>query len=166
MKREMVAYHEAGHAVIAWKLHLLRKAGASIVSDGGSAGRVHTKRGRGDNPELSYSDSARLRVERSVMLSMAGIEAQRKYSPSSVRHGHGGSDRDHAIDMLMCVSEPTSDEFPVYEKLLRIRTRAMVNRWWPQIEAVAAKLLKCETLTLKQIRDVIDESMGVTPWQR
>jgi hypothetical protein len=100
------------------------------------------------------------------MLSMAGIEAQRKYRPGSVRHHHGGSDRDNAINMLMHVSDPTSDEFPVYEKLLRIRTRALVNRWWPQIEAVAAKLLKCETLTRKQICDVIDESMGLTPWQR
>jgi hypothetical protein len=30
MNREVVAYHEAGHVVIAWKLHLLRNAGPSL----------------------------------------------------------------------------------------------------------------------------------------
>jgi hypothetical protein len=161
METRALAYHEAGHAAIAWRLRLLRKKGASIVANEYSAGRVHTNLGRGDNPEFSYSDSARFRVERNVMCSMAGIEAQRKCRPSSVRHYHESIDRENAIDWLTRLSEPSNDEFPVYWKLLRIRTRAMVNLFWPQIEAVAAKLLASKTLTREQIRGVIHESMGI-----
>ncbi len=157
-KGTTVAYHEAGHAVIAWRLHLLRKKGASILREEDEAGRVWTHSGHGERPDLSWSDSSRLRVERSVILSLAGIEAQRRYSPGSVRSYHGSSDREEAMKMLSHVAEPSSDEFPIYWKLLKIRTAAMVRSHWPHIEAVAARLLTSKSLTSDQIREVIVES--------
>ncbi|MGA3092642.1 MAG: hypothetical protein ABSD75_28925 [Terriglobales bacterium] len=142
-----VAYHEAGHAVIAWRLHLLSNKGASVVPEEGSKGRVHHNRGRGDRPDTASTDSARARVERNVIVALADIEAQQKYSPSSVRSYHGTTDRDHAIDMLMFITEPTSNEFPVHIKLLKLRARNMVRAHWPQIEVVAARLRVSKTLT-------------------
>jgi hypothetical protein len=161
MKETTVAYHEAGHAVIAWRLNMLRKKGASIVREEENVGRVHTHSGRGERPDATSSDSARLRVERGVMLSLAGVEAQRQHSPHSVRRYHWASDRQQAIDMLMFIAEPSSDEFPIYWKLLKVRTRAMVRSHWPQIQAVAARLLVSKSLTSDQIREVIDESYAI-----
>jgi hypothetical protein len=157
-KETTVAYHEAGHAVIAWRLHLLRKKGASILREAEDVGRVHTHSGRGERPDVSWNDRAHLRVERSVVLSLAGVEAQRKYSPSSVRGHHWASDRDQAIRMLSCIAEPSGDEFPIYWKLLKIRTKEMVRFHWRQIEAVAARLLISKSLSGDQIREVIIES--------
>ena len=48
MEETTVAYHEAGHAVIAWRLHLLHKKGASIVPNKSSFGRVAAIVGRLD----------------------------------------------------------------------------------------------------------------------
>jgi hypothetical protein len=99
-----------------------------------------------------------LRVEKSVVLALAGIEAQRAHSPSSVRGHHWASDRDQAIRMLSFIAEPSGDEFPIYWKLLTIRTRGMVRSHWRQIEAVAARLLISKSLSADQVREVIDES--------
>jgi len=155
-----VAYHEAGHAVIALRLGLLRKKGVSIVPNDHSRGRVHSRRGRGEDGSISNSGQAQLLGERHVMLCMAGIEAQRRHAPRSVRSWHFENDRDQAIDWLGTVCEISSDQFAAYWKLLQIRTRDMVQAHWKRIEAVAARLLVSKTLTGEQIREVIQESYG------
>jgi len=161
MNETLVAYHEAGHAVIAWRLGLLRKKGASIVPNDYSSGRVHSRRGRGEDGHTSNSGQAQLLAERYVMLCMAGIEAQRRHNPRSARSWQFESDRDQAIDWLGTVCEFSSDQFAAYWKLLQIRTRDMVQLHWKQIEAVAARLLVSKTLTGEQVRQVIHESYGL-----
>lgn len=156
-----VTFHEAAHAVIAWKLRLLHKSGASIIPTDHYRGRIVALRGRGGDPLLSNADSARLRVERQVMLALAGMEAERKYTgrPAQRYRENPKSDWNIAIDNLSTICWPSSDAFPVYRKLLRIRTRDMVEFYWPQIEAVAAALMKHKTLTRDQIISTIYASV-------
>jgi AraC-like DNA-binding protein len=158
MNETLVAYHEAGHAVIALRLGLLRKKGASIVPNDYSSGRVHPRRGRGEDGDIS-NGQAQLLAERHVMICMAGIEAERRHNPRSARSWHFESDRDQAIDWLGTVCEFSSDQFAAYWKLLQIRTRDMVQAHWWRIEAVAARLLVSKTLTGDQIREVIQEAV-------
>jgi hypothetical protein len=158
MNETLVAYHEAGHAVIASRFGLLRKKGASIVPENSSSGRVHPRAGRGVDGYTS-SGQAQLLAERHVMMCMAGIEAQRRHNPRSVRPRHFASDRDQAIDWLGTICEFNSDQFAAYWKLLQIRTRDMVHAHWWRIEAVAARLLVSKTLTGDQIREVIQEAV-------
>ena len=75
------AYHEAGHAVIAWRLGMLGKRGASIVPDVDSHGRVHTRRGRGEDGTVSSSN---------VALKVSGAFGTFSTVPLSVTTGHDG----------------------------------------------------------------------------
>lgn len=155
---ELVAYHEAGHAVIASRFGLLRKKGASIVPEKNSSGRVHPRAGRGVDG-YTLSGQAQLLAERHVMICMAGIEAQRRHNPRSVRSWHFESDRDQAIDWLGTICAFNSDQFAAYWKLLQIRTRDMVQAHWWRIDAVAARLLVSKTLTGEQVLEAIQEAI-------
>ena len=154
---ELVAYHEAGHAVIAARFGLLHKKGVTIIPEKNiSSGRVQSRMGRGVGV-ISYTSSgqAQLLAERHVMMCMAGIEAQRRHNPRSVRSWHFESDRDQAIDWLGTICDFSSDQFAAYWKLLRLRTRDLVQSEWWRIEAVAARLLVSKALTGDQVREVI-----------
>jgi hypothetical protein len=153
--RTRTAYHEAGHAVVAWRLHLLDKKGASIIGREDSKGRAHVHTGRGDNPAFSCSDSARLRMEKWVVVAMAGIEAQRRWSPRSVRKYHSSVDYERAKRLFEQVVDIRNEEYPVYWKLLQIRTKNWVNSLWPQIEKIAARLLLRGTLTRDEIQELL-----------
>ena len=75
-EKRIIAYHEAGHAVIAWweKIPVRR---ASVVADGDTGGRVLYKnllaKGRLD---VACTDADRVRAERHVRFHLAGHLAQ------------------------------------------------------------------------------------------
>ena len=101
--QEFVAYHEAGHAVAAWRLGIaLRRAGVTIVPDRakGNLGSVSHVQFVNRNVPWRDSDRDRIRAEKLAQLSLAGEIAQRRFSPRSVRRYHGESDRMSAIDLL------------------------------------------------------------------
>jgi hypothetical protein len=137
---EATAYHEAGHAVVAWDQHVgLRRI--SIVPDRGSAGRVHHAPIWGRyNPEWDASPQVRLRGERLIRVSLAGMIAQRRFNPRTVRHYHGAEDHAKAVDMIFRLA--ASDEHAdAYMKLLEIETRIIVHQRWELIGAFAAELM-------------------------
>ena len=75
------AYHEAGHAVVNWRLGIgLRKKGVTIVPDeaGGSLGSCAPRRIIGRDIEWNDSDRNCMRVEKKVQCLLAGEIAQRR----------------------------------------------------------------------------------------
>jgi hypothetical protein len=134
------AHHEAGHAVVAWDQRVgLRQI--SIVPDRGAAGRVHHAPIMGRyNPEWDESPQVRVRGERLIRVSLAGMIAQRKFNPRSVRHYHGAGDHAKAADMILRLAEQ-GEHADTYMKLLEIETRKIVDRWWELIGALATELM-------------------------
>lgn len=100
---EATVDHEAGHAVVAWRVGIaLRRNGVTIVPEqaAGIAGCCfHVVTVRKDI-EVDRSDRNRLRVERRVQVLLAGEIAQRRYNPRSVRTYHARSDLHSAVDLL------------------------------------------------------------------
>ena len=85
--REATAYHEAGHAVAAWKLGY-RPIIVSIAAANESVGEVrHESPFPGDSLEFDGSDLARLRVERAIIIRLAGRLTRSDIAP---RHGGAG----------------------------------------------------------------------------
>jgi hypothetical protein len=158
------AYHEAGHAVVGWRLYGIRKRGASIIPDldAGSLGHVHARVVLGGRPDVTPSGSVRLKVENQVIGLLAGAEAQRKYNPRSLRNYGHSSDYQRAIDLLSYFTSG-NEELGLYFKLLRLRSRRMVDRLWPAIKAVAAELLIKKSLPGPEISKVIHSALGITP---
>jgi hypothetical protein len=117
-----VAYHEAGHAALAIHLRFGLKR-VSLVPGRDYAGICI------QHPQPSFarldchiSDSITKRVEKKMMVALAGAEAQRKFAPTSVRGHHAHSDVESVFEgaFHLCGS---SEEAWALVNLLRIRTR-------------------------------------------
>jgi ATP-dependent Zn protease len=159
--RQPVAYHEAGHAVTALTLGIrLRRKGATIIPDEGAYGMVWTQLSFRGRPDEEVTDRMHVRLEREIVVFLAGEHAQREYRSSSVRSYHGDSDRRKAVDLLgYLVPDMSSEEFTLHYKLLSLRAKNMVKAHWPQISAVANALLERKTLTADEITELVYPGM-------
>ena len=153
------AYHEAGHAVAAWRLNIvLRRKGVTIVPDRerGSDGSTFHRQVVSKNIEHDRSSRNVLKAERLAQLSLAGEIAQRRYSPRSVRSYHSKSDREKAIDTLSYFVAD-SRELEAWLKLLHIRTENMFSNpdVWRAVERLAAELMQRGTICRKEATEII-----------
>jgi len=142
---QVTAYHEAGHFVAALFLHSVGhcKAGFRFRE-----GQIY-----------DLSDPTIVKFEKSMMVSLAGYEAQRKFRPSSVRSHHGAGDRKKVAEFVFRMAAP--NEAPLLIKLLTVRTRNLIAVRWNEVERIAAALLERKWLSLEDGQRVIfgDELM-------
>lgn len=162
---EQVAYHEAGHAVVARWLHLKFKMVTIVPGEDSLGHLLHVPTPRSENPELNpWTDRMRLQMERYAMCALAGVAAQRRLRPSSVRSYHGSVDYANVVKRLDCFAGDDK-EITLWARLLAHRVRNLIALRWPAVEAVAAALLERKRLTGDEVRDVIDAAYGLQPWR-
>jgi len=150
MSREATAYHEAGHAVAAWKLGY-RPISASITAVEESVGEVrHENPFPGVNLEFDGSDLARSRVERAIMIRLAGPIAQKRYRPTSWRRWQGGADYAVAADLALRVCG-SGEVASAFLKWLDLRAKALIENHWPAVERLAIALIKHGTMNQEEI---------------
>ena len=144
--REATAYHEAGHAVAAWRLGY-RSIGASITAGHEFAGEVtHESVFRGGNVEFNESELTRSRVERAIIIRLAGPIAQKRYRRTSWRRWQGGADYAVAADLALRVCG-SGELASAFLKWLELRAKALIEEHWPAVERVANALLKQGVVT-------------------
>ena len=135
------AYHEAGHAVVAYRFGQL--AGFLTISPDftkGNRGLLETVGGGGDD----FPD-----WEQIVML-FAGATAHRFFTSSASRLESGSrTDDEKAVRLLQF--QPGGAR-----KKLRAKALAMIKKNWPQITAVATALAESETLRYEEWAIIID----------
>ena len=158
---ESTAYHEAGHAVAAWRYGVRTKR-LSIVPEPSFAGQhVRHPYFGGINQEWGSSPRAQRRVENMVLVCCAGPAAQRRFNPKGFRNYHAEGDWYQAINLL---SHLTGDDeiLSAYFKLIDLRARKFVAQpsVWPLIEGLAETLLEREHLTGMEVRAIISDSMS------
>ena len=181
-RREAVAYHEAGHAVVAHMLgyKVLR---VSIAPKAGSDGHVswrHPINRRvirmfefGSEADL---DSVRHRIDHAIIVPMAGGLAQKRYNPRSRwRYGGSGaargefllkgSDDQQALELMSRLYEDEKVR-AAYRRYLEARAEAFVKRYWSRIEQLAITLLERETISgdirEAMMTDAIKEAISPT----
>ena len=81
-KRQLVAYHEAGHAVVAAVLRVKTRSTTIIPTNEYDGVYKHNHLFRKMELETSNSDRTRLKVERKIMVCLAGPLAQRRWRKS------------------------------------------------------------------------------------
>ncbi len=151
-RREIVAYHEAGHAVYAFFRRVkIRKV--TIVPDGGSLGSVsHSKILRG-NHEVEWTPRMRQQVETLIQVCLAGPIAQRIRDPRSYRSSHAHVDHRTAVDaaMVLCSSGRQATAFLRYQRIC-VEEFLRGPRTWGMVEALAAELLRRSAMTGDEVR--------------
>jgi hypothetical protein len=158
-RRELAtAFHEAGHAVVAYRLRYAPRS-ATIIAEADYAGQVaHPNVLRGINLEIDGSDQARLRAERLIKICLAGPAAQRHHRPTSFRRWQAQSDYDLAADLALHVTGG-GESATMFLRWLEVVTKDLVTGSWPQIEAVAAALMQHKRLTGTQVKAAIEATM-------
>jgi hypothetical protein len=165
-RKTLAAYHEAGHAVVAYDQGV-RVHGISIVPDEGRMGHIaiDTLLLNRLAPTFQFNKGARNRftMERHVMVLQGGHAAVNSLDPSrkdlaETINGEG-SDQNIAMSLLNAFAEGEL-EADKYYQWLDARTEGIIAnpmRWY-QVEALVEELLKEGSLGARQVRMVIREA--------
>jgi hypothetical protein len=145
-----VAYHEAGHAVIAQKLGASLKR-VSIKACDQYRGIV---RYRGLKI-VDDMDRGRLRAERVIMIALAGPAAQRRYRKSSWRTYHGSDDYRQVMKLAAYFFPWDAKTQKAFVRWLELRTEWLVDQHWPAIERLAHALMERTTMTGDEVKVAI-----------
>jgi hypothetical protein len=133
------------------------KYALSIVPDESALGHFLTQKIlRFLNGDLPYTGANRLNMERSAVVCLAGIVAQRRHRPSSVRGWHTSSDFQQAVTLVSNFTGSVR-ETEAYMELLHIRTEQALDRpgIWQCVEALAAALLDQKALSATEAVEII-----------
>lgn len=169
---QRTAHHEAGHAVAAihWEVRLVS---ATILPDAEAKtlGEVHHHGSPLKGVEYDASTMNRPRMERMVLVGLAGAAAERAFvKREGGRFRFAGSVPDyrhpHNILGYFIGSE---EERSAYMNWLEVRATDFIAVSWDEITAVARALLDRQTLRAKEMRrivkDAIDKKLGISPKQ-
>jgi hypothetical protein len=173
LERELTAYHEAGHAVIALMLGIKLDYVTIVPSDSPSAnsyGLCSTKMPKWFK-DGERSDRAQVLAERRITFIYSGLHAEARYRGK--REGRGcreileqglgttgdDQDADTLVDLTLSVrgvagvlmSRRVTD---AYLKYCWQASREMVDFHWLSIQAVAAALIEKGALDDKEVRGV------------
>ena len=174
--KRIVAYHEAGHCVAAYRLRIPftgRKALTIIPTEAYSGCFVHHNILK--NLDWDNSDRSRLKMERNVQALLAGIEAQRRYDETSITYGEGfgnwdgGPDYHEAVNLVSCLASADPKETELYMELLRLRTQNLIQQDhnWKCIGAIADALMQKKVLSAQRaiaiIQGTIQNIVGHVP---
>lgn len=154
ISRRAIAYHEAGHVVIARHCQF-EVIQASVVTEANSGGRVLWSP---PIPPHGYTapeatEWQRPTYERHIMTLQAGRIAQKKGAPRSVQSFHSQSD-DILINRLASRAHRNHEVSLRFVDYLESRTRYLVDRNWVTIERVMLALLDRAQLTREQLQEL------------
>ena len=149
------AYHEAGHAVACYFLHLPFKY-VTIEPEGDTLGHLKPfPSPKSFNPEIDDEIKTLIRIEKNIITYYAGKAVEFILTKKSNKIV--GSDDQNAWD-LACYYCGGPEETEAFLKWMWERTINWVQNpdfHWDAVEALAQELLKKSRLTSKEARQII-----------
>ena len=118
--------------------------------------------GRAERPARfsRYSGLSRrsmMRYHDRIVCALAGLQAQRRVDRQSVRSSDGNGDEAIASELLLRLHGEERERICAF-RYLQARARNLVSNQWPLIEDLAEGLLKYQSLTGKEIADILQAS--------
>ena len=136
-----------------------RITSATIVPGKDYDGMVRQRpRGRMDLDDVA-TPQMRHKIERNIIVLLAGDIAQRKFAPRSARRWHTTADRRAAATLALSICG-SGKSATAYIAWLHIVTSDLVEARWKVIQRLATELLERKTLTGDEIRDCIFSRNG------
>jgi len=166
-RKKQMAYHEAGHAVIARMLGVgvPQLTLVSVDADNAAGAITASAAALADRNDLFAYVAG---IEKDIKISIAGPQSQNIYRPSDENHDEWESDRQTQLSLALKIvllkagidipdaglqASVNSDQLDEAKRLLaRLaeETRALVIANWPAITRVAEALLRLRRQTLDQ----------------
>jgi hypothetical protein len=154
------AYHEAGHAVMAW-IQKVRLKGASIIADKDSAGHcLHEKLLKIREGGLLLTPRGRDCGEKHILICLAGGVAQTQFNPQGTRRSHMQADWDEAAAVALVLNNGDGKGTGIYLEWLVHRAKNLIalRQNWLLVEAVAPELFCKTKLTGREVEALIRQS--------
>lgn len=149
LDRRAVAFHEAGHAVVA-KCLGLSVLTVSIVENKDLRGRVAHDWFEAIDYQDDDDDAIHRQMEKKIMAALAGPAAEAIAAPETYhrdRHsGFGGGDFDVAEGLLERIHGLRVKIAAAHLQYLELAAKAWVEQHWKAIESVSTALLEKGTL--------------------
>jgi len=161
---ERIAYHEAGHAIVAFVLHR-RFTHVSIIPDDTTLGHIRTsKLPPTFQPESDYAGATRKLCEKEAMVSLGGVVAERfRLSRTCWKGAH-----EDITKALGCCEYHSGnlEEANAYLNWLWERTKGIVTfgREWAAVEALAQELMVRKFIGEQAARRIIRKAFE--DWSR
>jgi len=159
---KLTAYHEAGHAVMAyWLRKRIRHVTVIPNSDDNTLG--HFKQGKAPNflrdADCDRSPKIRMELEKLAMVDLAGQAAE--YLLTGRKHKAGSEeDNHHALNCLSYLTGST-EELEAYWNWLAIRAKATLKipALWQAIQTLAVELLNKKYIGGRRAHQIIQEAI-------
>jgi hypothetical protein len=154
---QAMAYREAGYTVACWSLSFGIKR-ATIVSHGKPSEFLTWLRAARFSCNSGLSRRSIVRYHDRIVCTLAGRQAQRRVGLQSVKSCDANGDEAIASELLLCLHREERERNCAF-KYLEARARNVVNHHWRMIEDLAKALLERQSLTGKEVRDVLRASL-------
>ena len=104
---------------------------------------------------ITYGDADRYlrRVTENITIMFAGVIAEREHTKGRHNWVGAASDMHNATDLALRIV--SDEELRPYMNWVRARTRHLITRHWPAIEALAQELLMREEMNGAEATEVI-----------
>lgn len=159
-KLDLVAFHEAGHAVARVVLKRGVRSATIRPGDGNLGHVVRFPFGEDFMPDVDMRPGDRSLIKREVMAAYSGMVAEAFVTG---RWNYAGADSDiHGANNLLSYLVTSDDEIEPLGRVLWIRARNLLCEPMHRayVEAVADALLTHETLSGPAIRKVVSDTLG------
>ncbi|MCX6092266.1 MAG: hypothetical protein NTX23_05315 [Candidatus Bipolaricaulota bacterium] len=155
-----VAYHESGHAVVAFLLRR-RCEYVTIIPDEGRVGHVcPADLPDSFRPETDTDSLTRYRIEREAKIFLGGITAERMFTGRQVS---SGSEHDlRAAAGLAQYLSGTDEEASAQLKLLLIQTQNLLSAEgnWCAVQRLADALMRERRIPWSRVRQIIEQALN------
>jgi ATP-dependent Zn protease len=152
---EKVAYHEAGHASLAfWQQIAVRYV--TVVEDIDSLGHFTHWPKPSFRPDIKTDLRTRARIENHARVSLAGVIAEARATGRRRNWRGAHTDLRNACDLVSYLTV-SAEHLNVYLRLLWIETEGMLAtpHHWKAVEALAADLVKRRRMNGTEVKEVL-----------
>ena len=152
------AYHEAGHAFVACYFRLATHSISIKPEKGVSDGHLHYQNPlAGVDLHRDYSDEARFKAEKLMIICFAGPTAQRHYNPKGARKYHAEHDMEIVDKLMMRIAGGSKETMKAHHKWLSLKTLDIVSDpiHWGTISRLAEALIERGSLTEEEIDKLV-----------
>ena len=157
--KDIVAYHEAGHAVVSWALRV-RFSHISVHDFGGKVTGTAINEYSWKPDFMSTSDWTL--IEKKALILLAGEAAERAYNELRDEDVHDEYRSVHDLrelaELLERFGEHECPPIDMSEKALRFKTDKLIEKHWDRIDALAKELVKNGEMSGHQAIRIIESS--------